>query len=241
MQDPYIEVAPMNDPDLSPKMLFHLWCHVPERGNPDPSGGTEYSLASGCPACGTGARQISPLRLNASDVKGDKPMAQTLCNWLLLHSSVVTILKRELDVAQDLIRVEDAKSGKALPYWQIRPAHVMPHMAPGSKGFRIDKQCRKCHRDGFFHDLDCDLALAYKSDRSTRSSLPPLSQSWECFGNSIREDRKEVVEGVTLSYVAGFAVPQVLARGDVCAVLRRFVKPAALTFHPVAMHVPKRS
>lgn len=225
----------MDDPDLQPNSLFSLWCHLAERGDPDPGGGTEYSLDTACNSCGTGARQTSPLRLKRGDAKPDRPMAQTLCGWLLLNDSVVKPLKREFDIAGDLTKVEDVKSGERLPFWQLRPKFVMPRTAPETEGMITNKQCPKCRRDGYFHTVERDLTLAYKLDASTSASLPLLAQTWECFGNSIREDRKEVVDGVTLSYVAGFAVPQVLARGDVCAALRRLIGPSVLSFHPVVL------
>jgi hypothetical protein len=223
----------MTDPDLSNDKLFMLWARVAERGDPDPGGGTAYALDTACPACGTGAKQISPLRLKRRDLPTGKPIAQTFRCWKLLHDSVVRVLKKEFDVAKDLTPVEDAKTGARLPFWQLRPMFVMPPMAPETKGMQIEGQCPTCRRDGHYGS---DLEPAYRLDAATLAALPPLSQTWECFGLSIREDRQVLMDGIMRGQLAGFAVPKMLARGDVCAALRRCIpRPQMLTFEPVLL------
>lgn len=211
--------------------LFRLIARVRERGDPDPGGGTAYALNAACPACGTGARQISPLRLLRSDLpKANKLISQTYCNWILLNDRVTDPMREQFDVAGDLISVEDGKKGGRFPYWQIRPRFVMPRMAPETKHIVAENfQCPHCKRDGYAEDWAPGLEpvqIAYRLDRKTQAKLPALAQSWECFGRSVRVPK-------TSDDLVGFAVPLTLARGDVCEFLRRFIPARQLEFEPV--------
>lgn len=173
--------------------------------------GTEYDLSTGCPECGTGARQISALRINASALPKKARIMRTYNSDILIDHELANDLMIELRSDRGLRQVEDRRSHKPLPWWQILPDTYMPPVDP-STGLRTEDQCPRCHRNGFYGREDQrPIEYTYRMSKRDRSTLPDFVYTWEHGGFSSLKPRP--------GYVASLAQADVLISNRVMRIL----------------------
>jgi hypothetical protein len=154
------------------------------KGLTGPLQDTEYDLSTGCPECGTGSRQVSPLRISAKALPAKGHLAQTYSHEVLVSEHLATELRIELRGDRALRQVEDRRSREKLPWWQILPDTYMPPLAPETRGLSGSGLCPKCKRDGFGYGLPDPFEPAYRMSRAERSKQPDFVFTWEHFGVS---------------------------------------------------------
>jgi hypothetical protein len=171
----------------------------------------EFDLSAGCPACGTGAKQLSALRLRHSDLPNKRPVSSTWHSEYLLREDLVSELVKMLGSDRGLRQIEECATHRKLNWWQILPDVHMPPMLREASDVITDQQCQACRREGFFADISKPCAITYNAIDVNVETLPAFVSTWEYFGHS--HIRKE--EG----YMLGFAQPCLLVSRQVVQVL----------------------
>lgn len=153
------------------------------RGLGGPSYGTAYDLSKGCPRCGTGSPQISPLFVRVRDAPARSNVWQTLDGELLVASDLSSAL--EVATGVDMRQALSHITSRPLPWFQVIPLYELPPMAPTTVGvYQSDRAlmapCPRCHRDGYF--TRTNYTIRYELDLA---SVPDVSHTSEHFGRSV--------------------------------------------------------
>jgi hypothetical protein len=187
------------DDELASFPLLSLFVTSEERGLGGPSYGTTFDLGEACPACGTGARQTSPLLLDAADTPRRGDLFQTLDGEILVSPRVAEALDGANLGAVSLKQARDHRTGAPIPWHQLLVVHELPPWHPDSVGFEREEPCPECRRDGYFHGVGYPFELVYAA--TELDEAPDVAWTYERFGNSkLREDVSE----------SHFAAPQLL-------------------------------
>jgi hypothetical protein len=145
-----------------------------------PAAGTRYDLGDACSVCGTGARQIGPLKVKAKRAIEKLDIILTLDRDVLLSARVGEELQRESSDA--LGPVADA-NGRPLPVLQLRAQETLPHFSSRTTGVLREDPCASCDRNGHFGDVGQPYRLVYESVQEAIWKNDVLA-TWECFGVS---------------------------------------------------------
>lgn len=164
--------------------LVWLKARTKPRGLGGPTYGTLYDLQKGCPQCGTGSHQVTPLYLRAADAPADGNVWQTLDGELLLASGLSWALRSATGVELRQA-VSSEHDSIVLPWFQVLPLYELPPMAPATVGVYQNDQgrtapCGKCRRDGWF--TRTEYRIRYELDLT---SVPDFANSYEYFGRSV--------------------------------------------------------
>lgn len=218
-----IEVHYNND-DLQASLYAHIAVNRAPRGDTGPEYGTEFDYSAGCPACGTGARQVSPLRINASALSKTARIISTYADEFLVDEQLAAKIAEVIGATALLRQVEDRRHSP-LPWFQMLPTEYMPPADPSTGHRVVREQCPVCKRDGFGYAEHCRRPeYTYRLDQVDPSTLPDLVFTWEHAGTSrLRPEGK---------YLANLASPNILVSRRVMNVfLENKVK--AVSFVPV--------
>lgn len=199
---------------------------VAERGDAGPETGTDYDLSQACAKCGTGAVQQSPLRLRRADLSINRPIAQTYSHDLLINQELAEAIVSSVGGGVQLLPVCERKTGERLAWYQLMASATLPKMAEESRGIVTEGQCTVCKRDGHFVDPEYPIyELVYRLTADQIASLPPISATWECFGNS---NRVSDPPGTIPRRVVHYARPLLIVNDVLANVLRRASTKVAL-------------
>jgi hypothetical protein len=175
--------APDPEPNELDSPLVWLKATGKPRGLGGPSYGTMYDVSKGCPQCGTGSPQVSPLFVRPGDAPARSNVWQTLDGELLLAPDLTSVLDGATGVRlrQAISNVDSSP----LPWFQVIPPHELPPMAPTTVGvYQSDRSrtapCPRCRRDGFF--TRAAYTIRYELDLA---SVPDVSHTYEYFGRSV--------------------------------------------------------
>lgn len=147
---------------------------------------SQFDFTRGCPRCGTGAPLVRPLRIRTTGIPAKALIFQTTND----HYLVTGMLHMELATANlsglALMPVVST-SDEPLAWWCMCSTHIMPPMAPETRGIirseRL-KGCAECGRDNWFHTRKDIRRIAYRRSQLADWPLPDLAHTWECFGIS---------------------------------------------------------
>jgi hypothetical protein len=193
------------------------------QGMGGPSYGTRFDLSSACPTCGTGARQLGPLKLKGYEIRAKGGAVPTLDHDWLFAEPVAARLGSFTGI--ELRQVEDVVSGERLPWFQALAEHELPPMHSETTGLVREAPCTKCGRDGYFHTAKEPLLIVYDGATVDPGRIPDVSCTFEHFGNSVlREPIDESHFGWAL-FVIKPAVAKAL----------RDAKVRQLRFYPVSL------
>ena len=152
-----------------------------------------FDLARGCPKCHSGAPQVAPMKIRPSALPKKVPMCQTIDFAYLLSEPLFQALSLAGLTGLELMRVQDTK-GNPLAWWQFVPRHVMPPMAPETRGWMRDieplfdptapkKGCPACKRDRYCVNNTHEVPqIAYRRSQLRDAPLPDVAETWECQG-----------------------------------------------------------
>jgi hypothetical protein len=169
--------------ELQSAALLCLGVTTAPRGNGGPTYGTEYDLSRACRLCGTGAVQISPLVVKASDLPRRTSVFQTLDVEVLVSAAVADELEDAALTGLELRQAVSLDNGGALPWWQLIAQEELPPMDPSTGGIlrsEHDRPCRLCGRDGFFRTPAEPTEIRYRD--LAPGALPDVVRTWEHFG-----------------------------------------------------------
>jgi hypothetical protein len=177
------EIDHIEEPDVDSPLVW-LQATGQPRGLGGPTYGTTFDLSKGCPRCGTGSTQLSPLFVRPSDAPQRANVWQTLDNEVLLAPDLKSALHGVTGV--ELRQAMSAVDSHPLPWFQLIPLHELPPMAPTTIGIyqpdrsRLVAPCPRCHRDAYFtrkaHRIRYELDL---------EGVPDVSHTYEQFGRSV--------------------------------------------------------
>lgn len=212
--------------ELESAPLLWLIVRTAPRGFGGPTYSTEYDLSDACPRCGSGARQVSPLRLRASEIPQRGQIFQTLSGELLVSPALGSTLEEAEISGLELRETQAAGSLTPLPWLQVFPQLELPRMAPVSKGILRDNPCPECDRDGHFHSGFQPVEIFYDARTVEVEALPDIVHTYERFGNSVlRQPRSD----------SNFGPPLVLAKPKFFQVFRSN-RVRGVQFLPVRLH-----
>jgi len=176
--------------------------------------GTEYDMSPGCPHCGTGAVQISPLMVPRGGPPGTGLVCATYYGHILLGKELATALRTAGVSGLELRQARSHRGRKPLPWWQMIGTHTMPPVAPGTKSVLRDVGgCPACERDMWA--MKPPLEITYERSQADPSSLPDVVATWECYGcSSLRDEVKPHLQW-------GPAQPLILVHVKVFDIFRR--------------------
>lgn len=171
--------------DILAAEFLRLGVNQAPKSDTGPAHGTEYDWKSGCSRCGTGARQVSPLRVKLGSPSKSTHMLLVGSGQILLSQAVSDRLLREFPEAPWLRQVEDRATGKPLSWFQLLPStELQPMDRQLTLGLDTDDQCPKCTRDGFFHSAQGAYQPGYRLRTREKAKLGDVLHTWECFGSS---------------------------------------------------------
>jgi hypothetical protein len=176
------EIDHTEQPDADSTLVW-LQATGQPRGLGGPTYGTTFDLSKGCPRCGTGSTQLSPLFLLPSDAPQRANVWQTLDNEVLLAPDLKSALLDATGV--ELRQAMSSVDSHPLPWFQLIPLHELPPMAPTTIGIyqpdrsRLVAPCPRCHRDAYFTRMV--YAIRYELDVA---GVPDVSHTYERFGRS---------------------------------------------------------
>lgn len=180
--------------DLEQAPLLVLGMDMPGRGNTGPAHGTEYDVSTGCPHCGTGAKQVTALRIRSSVLPRKIRAFPTGMGDVLVRDDLARILQESMTSTAGLRQVEDQQTHIALPWYQLLPTFTLPPLGPSTTGIKrgAPPPCTVCRRDGYFANVKEPFMPVYlRRDLPVRvDRLPDVCASWECFGKSSMGDTK---------------------------------------------------
>lgn len=209
--------------ELSAAPLIYPELRRPETGDGGTSYGTKFDLSDACPVCGTGARQIGPLRLKASEIPRTGQLFQTLDHEYLFAPQACEHLASFSGI--ELRQTVDADTEESLPWFQLIATHVLPPMSKATTGLKSTVGCKECRRDGYFHKSREPLLITYDDAQIDLEKIPDAALTFEHFGwSGLREPLAE----------SHFASPLLLIKPAVIAALRA-ARVRLLQFYPVAV------
>ncbi|MCK6456732.1 MAG: hypothetical protein L6Q92_09415 [Phycisphaerae bacterium] len=218
------------DAELRTYPMLGLGCARASIDEGGPQRGVEYDLSAGCPRCGTGAIQTSPLLVWA----GKLPKHRRLCSTHRGHRLIRDDLAEAIIAAgiggAELRQVRSVGRKALLPWRQILPEFTMPRMSRHSTNLGRDTApgwgCPVCERDMHVALHRRPLDIAYDRSAVAPETLPDIVQTWECFGRSLLHDDPK------RGLIRGFAQPKILVKPRVFELFRELnVKEA--DFRPV--------
>lgn len=162
------------------------------------SGGTDYSLASACRSCGSGAVQKGPLLLPAFRAPRS-PIFSTLDDEVLVKSELAKELRCR-GLGHLLGLVVSVADGAVRDESQLIPQSEMPRLTGATRGIERELSCKICGRDGHFGMVEEPMVLRFEKESDVRADL--LS-TYELFGNSrLREPFSDSVFAAPLLIVS---------------------------------------
>ena len=158
-----------------------------------PEFGTEYDLSTGCPLCGTAARQVGPLNVKRSVLPRSGQIGCTVDGVEIACRSLADALRAAGIGGLELREVVNWKTGEPLGWFQMLASHVLPPLDRRTSGIirgkRPDEQpCPECRRDGHFGQLSEPMVFVYNRREVDPSMLPDVSVTWEHFGKTGRNE-----------------------------------------------------
>lgn len=205
-----------------------LWMRVTglPHGQGGPACGTRYDLSEACPRCGTGARQVSGLRLKPSEVPEQGHVVATLHGEVVISSAVAQLFRNGGVSGVDLRAVKSEDDDSEVGWFQLLPVQVMPRMSSASLGIEREDPCPVCGRDGYCDDPLEPTEIVY-NPKDLPPELPDVVMTWECFGNSCLSSPFEE---------SRFAQPLILVKPRVYQILRS-LGVQNVEFTPVAFGI----
>jgi hypothetical protein len=145
--------------------------------------GTMYDLSDACPACGTGAKQTSPLFVDREDLRNLKGSraGQTYRGHVFVDERLAGELERlgatGLTLGEMYAEFREKRMVK-LPWKQLLAARTLPPTSPSTTGFsRMEDSCKVCLRDGYGGTSEEPLRVVYRS--SDLREVDDVNFSWE--------------------------------------------------------------
>lgn len=171
-------------------LAAHLNLVIPNREyevDGGPEFGTTYDLSQGCPRCGTGAPQTSPLIVSGEEVVGlrDLIAAQTFYRHIIVRENVARDLVAAEVTGVELRKVFEScgHTQRKLPFNQICAQRTMPPMSPRTTGLIRENVCSACRRNGYFQTTASPTRPVYRAEDIRGAQ--DVNATWECFGYSI--------------------------------------------------------
>lgn len=150
--------------------------------------GTKYDISNACQRCGTGARQTSPLVINAEDLRKIEKLriAATLHGHVVLHDvDVEKLIAAGVTGTNFWPAQAISKNGHLteLRREQLVVENILPPMAPSSSLDR-SAECPICHRGCSSPVWRHPLRFFYR--REDLADIKDVNLTWEWFGNWAR-------------------------------------------------------
>lgn len=212
-----------DEEELRAAPLLRLVVDRAPKGTGGPRSGTEYDLSRACTTCGSGAVQVSPLRLMRSELPKTGPIYETFTGEVLVSERLRDALSAIEPAGLEMREVVDAKAGAGVAFFQLL-SPSLPPMDPATQGLLREGQCPDCRRDGHFDSMKEPMRIVYR-----RTDLPDAlldaHSTYERFGNSkLRTPLSE----------SNFAPPLLLVSPRIYEVMTRERVPR-LKFEPVSV------
>jgi hypothetical protein len=191
-----------------------------------PKFGTEYDASTGCPSCGTGSLQTSPLGIPPSGPPARGQICGTYRGDFLVGKELAAALREAPVSGLELRQARSPRGSKRLPWWQIISTYTMPKMSSKTKGVLHDTRpgwgCSVCGRD-CYEGME---EMVFDRGQVKLTDLPDLVQTWECFGGSIPQSDPQWATS------CGPAPPLILVKAKVLDIFRK-LKVKHAEFEPV--------
>jgi len=176
------------DEELLAFPLLRLSCNRSRANGDYPGRGTEYDFSTGCPQCGRGAQQASPLMVTKEGLSGRALMTHTLAGEILLGEALVKAWKAAGVMGVELRQIVHYRTKVPISYWQVIPAFEMPEMTRESKFLKGEPKpgagCPACRRGACTRSILEPWEYAYSGNLVKAEDLPDVVRTWECFGTS---------------------------------------------------------
>jgi hypothetical protein len=218
------------DEELQAFPLLRLSCNRAQANGDYPGRGTEYDFSTGCPQCGRGATQTSPLMVTKAGLSGRALMTHTIAGEILLGEPLVEAWKAVDVTGVEFRRVLHDRTGAPLPYWQVIATHEMPEVTRESKFLKGEPKpgsgCPACWRGACTRSIFEPWEYAYRGSLVKAEDLPDVARTWECFGESCLKGIPPENETQSI------AQPDILVKPKVFDLFRRLMVRQAC-FEPV--------
>jgi hypothetical protein len=172
--------------------------------------GTTYERSDGCAACGTPARQTSPLFIEIGDDVGELEghrAGSTMHSLPVVDDRLAQELENSGVTGLDLRRVYAMKHDRQtkLPWKQLCAKRSLPRMSPRTTGLVRDRECKVCMRSGHARTSDAPTRIVYRA--SDLAGADDVNMTWEHYSRPFETpDRYEA----HLSYPFILVTPKVM-------------------------------
>ncbi len=152
--------------------------------------GMTYDLSGACPACGTGARQTSPVFVNGeqlSEIEGHR--AGATYHWHILVDEGLAAELESIGATglsfRSVYAVMKDKRQVKLRWKQLCAARALPPMSPRTSGLTRERACEVCWRNGYFEMSEKPTRITYRA--SDVRDVGDVNLSWEHQGYAVLE------------------------------------------------------
>ncbi len=144
--------------------------------------GMTYDLSGACPACGTSAKQTSPVFVDGEELGNlEGHRASETYGWDII---VDERLAQELErigatglFFREVYAVWWDKRTLKLPWKQICATRTLPPMSPSTTGLVRTQPCEVCWRNGYFRTRDEPTRIVYRA--SDLRDVDDVNMTWE--------------------------------------------------------------
>lgn len=149
--------------------------------------GTLYDRSAACQACGTGARQTSPLFVNGEELASleGQRAAMTPYGHMLVDDDLAKSLSGICATGlsfRSVYAVMPDRSQIELGWKQVCAERTLRRMAPGTSGVGRSDVCWVCRRQGHSHIQDRPLRIVYRA--SDLRDADEVNMTWENQGHA---------------------------------------------------------
>ena len=155
-----------------------------------PEDGTTYDLSRGCPRCGTGAVQTSPLMVALDGLPKKGLLCATALDDILVGERLAAALREAKTTGLELRQAHFYRNNEPLPWWQMISDYCMPKMSPATRGIvfsETEPPCPECRRDERFGTPEEPEQVVYSRNDVDPDNIPDVVHTWECAGQSVKD------------------------------------------------------
>ncbi len=144
--------------------------------------GMTYDLSGECPACGTSAKQTSPVFVDGEEIGNlEGQRASETYGWdIIVDERLAQELERAYATGlffREVYAVWRDKRTLKLPFRQLCAVRTLPPMSPSTTGLVRERACEVCFRNGYFRTRAEPTRIVYRA--SDLRDVDDVNMSWE--------------------------------------------------------------
>lgn len=133
------------------KHFYTLWVKNEKSVPGGPTHGSQYILDNACRMCGTGAVLTGPHIVSGIAMNLKKDLFAVIDENILISDRVANLLT--VDGIDSFGEVLQKRGRRPMPFKYLIPQGELPPFSDRTTGYKRDRPCQLCGRDGYFNSL----------------------------------------------------------------------------------------